>query len=94
MSLTFIGSQLLGTVVLGAGIWLAVDKSSLIALLKMVESEHLEVSTLIYSHLSYIHIHSFLKTGNNVHLLYRLEQAQILHVRVLLTVKLHLCIKV
>ncbi|CAD7081998.1 unnamed protein product [Hermetia illucens] len=33
---------LLGTVVLGAGIWLAVDKSSLIALLKMVESEHLE----------------------------------------------------
>lgn len=36
---------ILGTIVLGAGIWLAADKASLIALLKMVESEHIEQFT-------------------------------------------------
>lgn len=36
--------QVSGTIVLGIGIWLAVDKSSFISLLKMVENEHLEVS--------------------------------------------------
>lgn len=36
---------ILGTIVLGAGIWLAADKASLIALLKMVESEHLQQFT-------------------------------------------------
>lgn len=37
--------KILGTIVLGTGIWLAVDKSSLIALLKMVESEHINEFT-------------------------------------------------
>uniref|UniRef100_A0A1L8DK44 Tetraspanin n=1 Tax=Nyssomyia neivai TaxID=330878 RepID=A0A1L8DK44_9DIPT len=36
---------ILGTVVLGIGIWLAADKSSFVALLKMVENEHLEQFT-------------------------------------------------
>uniref|UniRef100_A0A1I8MSF8 Tetraspanin n=1 Tax=Musca domestica TaxID=7370 RepID=A0A1I8MSF8_MUSDO len=36
---------ILGTIVLGTGIWLAVDKSSLIALFKMVESEHINEFT-------------------------------------------------
>lgn len=35
----------LGTIVLGIGIWLAVDKASLIALLKMVENEHINQFT-------------------------------------------------
>ncbi|XP_017475543.1 PREDICTED: CD82 antigen-like, partial [Rhagoletis zephyria] len=34
-----------GTIVLGTGIWLAVDKASLIALLKMVDSEHINQFT-------------------------------------------------
>lgn len=37
--------QVLGTVIFGVGLWLAVDKHSLIALLKLVESERIEVST-------------------------------------------------
>ncbi|XP_037820281.1 tetraspanin-18 [Lucilia sericata] len=36
---------ILGTIVLGTGIWLAVDKASLIALLKMVESENINQFT-------------------------------------------------
>lgn len=36
--------QVAGTIILGIGCWLAVDKASFISLLKMVESEHLEVS--------------------------------------------------
>ncbi|XP_067644929.1 CD82 antigen isoform X4 [Eurosta solidaginis] len=35
----------IGTIVLGTGTWLAVDKASLIALLKMVESEHINQFT-------------------------------------------------
>lgn len=35
--------QLLGTIIFGVGLWLAVDKHSLIALLKLVESERIEV---------------------------------------------------
>ncbi|KAI9588501.1 hypothetical protein GQX74_004346 [Glossina fuscipes] len=38
-------SGVLGTIVLGIGIWLAVDKASLIALLKMVENEHINQFT-------------------------------------------------
>lgn len=34
----------MGSVVLGVGVWLAADKASFIALLKMVENEHIEVS--------------------------------------------------
>ncbi|TMW45515.1 hypothetical protein DOY81_009405, partial [Sarcophaga bullata] len=34
-------AAILGTIVLGTGIWLAVDKASLIALLKMVENENI-----------------------------------------------------
>uniref|UniRef100_A0A1B0BHA8 Uncharacterized protein n=1 Tax=Glossina palpalis gambiensis TaxID=67801 RepID=A0A1B0BHA8_9MUSC len=37
--------RVLGTIVLGIGIWLAVDKASLIALLKMVENEHINQFT-------------------------------------------------
>jgi len=33
----------LGTIIFGIGLWLAVDKHSLIALLKLVESERIEV---------------------------------------------------
>lgn len=40
--------QLLGSVVLGVGIWLAADKASFIALLKMVESENIEVSGILF----------------------------------------------
>lgn len=36
--------QVLGTIIFGVGLWLAVDKHSLIALLKLVESERIEVS--------------------------------------------------
>ncbi|XP_030385385.1 tetraspanin-18 [Scaptodrosophila lebanonensis] len=36
---------LLGTIIFGAGLWLAVDKHSLIALLKLVESERIEQFT-------------------------------------------------
>jgi len=36
---------LLGSVVLGVGVWLAADKASFIALLKMVENEHIEQFT-------------------------------------------------
>lgn len=36
---------ILGSIVLGVGIWLAADKSSFIALLKMVENEHIEQFT-------------------------------------------------
>ncbi|XP_055376889.1 tetraspanin-18 isoform X2 [Condylostylus longicornis] len=36
---------ILGTIVLGVGIWLAADKASLISLLKMVESEHIKQFT-------------------------------------------------
>ncbi|KAM7358758.1 tetraspanin 66E isoform 2-T5 [Cochliomyia hominivorax] len=36
---------ILGTIVLGTGIWLAVDKASLIALLKMVENENINQFT-------------------------------------------------
>lgn len=39
--------QLLGSVVLGVGVWLAADKASFIALLKMVENEHIEVSEIV-----------------------------------------------
>lgn len=35
--------QVLGTIIFGVGLWLAVDKHSLIALLKLVESERIEV---------------------------------------------------
>lgn len=37
--------QVLGTIIFGVGLWLAVDKHSLIALLKLVESERIEVSS-------------------------------------------------
>lgn len=47
--------QILGTIVLGTGIWLAVDKASLIALLKMVESEHIKVSKYTYVCM-YVHV--------------------------------------
>uniref|UniRef100_A0A336MBM3 CSON012719 protein n=1 Tax=Culicoides sonorensis TaxID=179676 RepID=A0A336MBM3_CULSO len=36
-----------GTIILGIGVWLAVDKASFISLLKMVESEQLQVSHVI-----------------------------------------------
>lgn len=38
-----ISFQILGTIVLSVGIWVAADKSSFIALLKMVENDNLEV---------------------------------------------------
>lgn len=39
--------QVLGTIIFGVGLWLAIDKHSLIALLKLVESERIEVSVHI-----------------------------------------------
>lgn len=41
--------QILGSVVLLVGIWVAADKSSFIALLKLVESEHVGVSAREYN---------------------------------------------
>lgn len=45
--------QILGSIVLGVGIWVAADKSSFIALLKLVENEHVDVSTLRYRYAMY-----------------------------------------
>lgn len=45
-------SQILGSLVLGLGLWLLLDKSSIVSLLKSVANEHVEVSCWIcYKHL-------------------------------------------
>ncbi|EDW36672.1 GL15661 [Drosophila persimilis] len=46
----------LGTIIFGVGLWLAVDKHSLIALLKLVESERIEqfTQTQVIEQLAYV----------------------------------------
>lgn len=36
--------QVLGTVIIGAGAWLALDKNSLLSILRLVKNENIEVS--------------------------------------------------